>query len=438
MKKSLNEIQNSLSQSELDALRSIYDFRCLTPEQIYTLHYQRIESVNSAIAEKAWKAGIRKLVRNELIRKVEFKGERTALFLTNVGIEMIRHNFSFPTNIYDAKKKVIRRGYYRAFELDMYPKHINHQIHLNQFVIDFQLKQLDYPWKYFDEKYVSLYNHIRPDGLLTILDTDFFLEMDMSTESKNQLYDKWDNYRNFLLSREYAYRERRVVVLFIVDGTERLEERIDLIKFTIYERLLDVLDSEFEIFVGTSEQLLLLMEERLLPLSEGFTPPDLEKTKKLLEEKHELRLVDGENLKSSFNGIKYGTYATKILNDRVSVENGRLQEFLIDDYSFSSPTIVSKIAFHEKNNASFLQQLGRELAYVIICNDEEQAYRDLKLIDMIGLSNVYFTTHDRIEKLSFHEALFQYDEMGNLYTFANSGLTERIFEQTFSEHVVKR
>lgn len=438
MKKSLNEIRNSLSQSELDTLRSIYDFRCLTPEQVYALHYQRIETVNSSIAEKACKSGVRKLVRNELIRKVEFKGEQTALFLTNVGIEMIRHNFGFPTNIYDAKKKVIRRGYYRAFELDMYPKHINHQIHLNQFVIDFQLQKLDYPSKYFDEKYVSLYNHIRPDGLLTILDTDFFLEMDMSTESKNQLYEKWDNYRNFLLSREYAYRERRIVVLFIVDGTERLQERIDLIKFTIYERLLDVLDSEFEIFVGTSEELLELMKVRLLPISEGFVPPGIERTKKILEERHSLRLVDGETLKSSFNGIKYGVYATKIVEDCVSVENGRLQEYLFDDYSFSSPTVVAKIAFHEKNNALFVQRLGRELSYVIVCSDEEQAYRDLKMIDMIGLSNVYFTTHSRLENLPFHEALFQYDETGNLYTFINNGLTERIFEQTFSEQVVKR
>lgn len=438
MKKTLNELRNSLSQSELNTLKSIYDFRCLTAQQIYQMHYGDIATVTESVATGACKSGIRRLKKYDLIKLVEYKGEQIAHFLTPTGIEVVRHNFELPTNIYDAKKKVVKRGYYRASELDMYPKLINHQIHLNQFVIDFQEKGLDYNWKYYDEKYASNYTHIRPDGLLSILDTDFFLEMDMSTESKKQLNEKWENYRNFLLSREYAYREKKIVVLFIVDGTERLQQRIDLVKYTIYERLLDVLDSEFEIYVGTSEQLLSLMGKRLLPISEGKIPNPIKLVKNVLEDKHGFHLIEGEHVKDMFNDVKYGFYASKNDQNNVLVEHNRFQEYLIDDYFSESPTIVSKIAYHDKNNTFFINKLGREMAYIIVAKNEEQAYNDLRMVDLLGLPHIFFTTYQRLKELPFCEAIFQYDLLGNIHHFTDNGLEERVYEACLSDQVVSR
>jgi hypothetical protein len=438
MKKSLNELSGSLSQSELNTLKSIYDYRCLTVQQIYQLHYRELATVEQSIAEGACLSGIKKMLDYQLIKTVEYKGDQVVHFLTVDGIEMVRHSFELPTNIYDSKKKVVRRGYYRASELDIYPKHINHQVHLNQFVIDFQTKELDYNWKYYDEKYVSNYTHIRPDGLLSILDTDFFLEMDMSTESKKQLCEKWENYRNFLLSREYAYREKKIVVLFIVDGTEKLQQRINLVKHTIYERLLDSLDSEFEIYIGTSEQLLSLLEKRLLPISKGIVPNPIKLVKEVFERVHGFKMVEGENFKREFNGVKYGFYASKQVDGRIVYENNRFQEFLVDDYFSESPTIVSKISYHDKNNTFFVQKHGREMAYLIVAKNEEQAYKDLRMIDAIGLPNIFFTTYQRLKERPFHEALFQYDLLGNMNHFTNSGLEERVYEDSFSDQIVKR
>lgn len=438
MKKSLNELRGSLSQSELNTLKSIYDFRCLTAQQIYQLHYQKLAVVQQSVAEGACDSGIKRMLSHELIKTVEFKGNEIAYFLTPVGIEVVRHNFELPTNIYDAKKKVVKRGYYRASELDMYPKHINHQVHLNQFVIDFQTRELDCNWKYFDEKYVSNYTHIRPDGLLSILDTDFFLEMDMATESKKQLCEKWENYRNFLLSREYAYREKKIVVLFIVDGTEMLQKRIDLIKHTIYERLLETMDSEFEIYVGTSDQLLNLLERRLLPISKGITPNPIKLVREVLEKVHGFQVIEGYKVKNEFNGIKYGFYISKYNQEGVLKENNRYQEFLVDDYFSESPTIVSKVSYHDRNNTFFLNKHGREMAYLVIAKNEAQAYKDLRMCDAIGLPNIYFTTYQRLKERPFHEAVFQYDLLGNMHHFTNNGLEERVYEDTFSDQVVKR
>ena len=438
MKKSLNELRGSLSQTELNALKSIYDYRCLTAQQIFQLHYREMATVKQSVAEGACSSGLKKMLKYDLIKKVEFKGNEISYFLTPVGIEVVRHNFELPTNIYDVKKKVVKRGYYRASELDMFPKHINHQIHLNQFVIDFQTKEIDCNWKYFDEKYVSNYTHIRPDGLLSVFDTDFFLEMDMATESKKQLQEKWENYRNFMLSREYAYREKKIVVLFIVAGTERLQERINAIKDTIYKQIIDKLDSEFEIYVGSSEQILSLLEKRLIPISQGITPYPVRRVKEVLENHHGFTLYEGETAKKEFKGIKYGFYAIKHDGATVLHENNRFQEFLVDDFFSESPNVIAKVAYHDQNNTFFKTMHGREMAYLVIAKNEEQPYKDLRMVDALGVPNVFFSTLKRLRELPFHEALFQYDLLGNMHHFTNSGLEERVFEDSFSDQIVRR
>jgi len=429
MKKSLNKIVKSLSQRDLNTLQSIYQYRCLSAEQIHQLHYQDEEtaSFQDTISR------IKEMVSFDLLKEIQYKGTLKSYFLTPSGIEVVRYMFELPANIYDAQRKVVRRGYYRASELEIYPKNINHQIHLNQFVIEFQQQNQDINYKYFDEKYVSSYTNIRPDGMLSILDTDFFLEMDMATESKKQLFEKWENYRNFLNSREYSYREKRIIVLFIVDGTERIQQRIDLVKFTIYERLLDVLDSDFEIYVGTKDELLHILKKRLIPACMG-SDPHAELIKKVLELKHGFHVTNGEQIKNIFHGTKYGFYIRK-LNEagKVVVENNRVQEFLVDDYIFEKATVVSKIAYMSKNNTFFKQQFQREISYLIIAKNEEQLFRDLRMIDLLGLPNIYFSTYQRLKENPFHEALFQIDMLGNLHHFVNNGLDERVFEENLSE-----
>ncbi|MBP1308759.1 hypothetical protein JOD82_001779 [Paenibacillus sp. 1182] len=433
MKKSLNELMRSLSTSNVDTLMSIYSFRCLNDNQIYQIHFQHVTPINEKLSRELAKACIHDLLSFELIKEVKYKGEEHVYFLTPSGIEVIRHFFELPTNIYDAQKKVVKRGYYRASELEIYPKNINHQAHLNQFVIDFQQLKLDVNCKYFDEKHVSQYTSIRPDGMLSLLDTDFFLEMDMATESKKQLFEKWENYRNFLTSREYAYREKRIIVLFIVEGTSKIKERINLIKYTIYERLLDVLDDEFEIFVGTREDLLCLMKERLIPACKE-SDPYTAKIKHVLEEKHGFYANDAEQTRSIFQGTKYALYMRKLnQNNKILIEEGKIQEFVVDDYFFEPTSTVAKIAYMDKSNSFFKSQFNREISYLVIGETEEQIYTDLKMIDLIGLKNIYFSTYQRLKEKPFHEAIFQFDLLGNIHHFVNNGFEERVFEENL-EH----
>lgn len=431
MKNSIKDILNSLSQEDVESLRSIYFFRCLTAQQLYHLHSLH----NKSISEDIVKHNIQALVSFGLIEEVEritkvlFGEPEPVYFLTPLGIEVIRYCFDLPTNIYDSKKQVVKRGYYRASELKLHPKMINHQVHLNQFVIDFAKMNPNLNWKYYDEKYVSQFTNIRPDGMLTFLDTDFFLEMDMGTENKNQLYNKWENYRNFILSREYSYKEKKIIVLFICENTNRLEERINLIKYTIFEQIIDIIDSDLEIYVGTKDQLLSLLQHKIIPTLKNENPIT-PKLRDSFAERYGFQIFDGEALNPIFDNQEFSYYIRKVNDDNhIVIDHQRIQEFLVDDFSYSPLSILKKIAYFDKSNCFFREVYNRDISYIVIGETEEQIYQNLKLVDIMGTSNVFYTTYSRLQKLPLHQALFQFDFLGNIYHFLNNGLEEREFEK---------
>ena len=433
MSNKISKIIKTLSQRDVDALKSIYSHRCLTLNQIYQLHYSKSLRTNEDVSDSYCRKKITELIGLNLIEKVEY-ADIEVYFLTPSGIKVIRYCFDLPTNIYDSKRKVVKRGYYRASELKISGKYINHQVQTNQFLIDFQALKPDFYWKYFDEKYISRFSNIRPDGLLSMFDIDFFIEMDMGTESKKQLLDKWMNYRNFLNSREYQYSEKKIVVLFIIEGTNRKEARIDLVRHTINEGLLDKMDSNFEIYVDTKENILKMLQVRyfsILNNSNEFA----NKSKKLLTDKYDFHITSGETIKNLFNNTEYWAYCRKKNpnGNNIIVENNKVQEYVFDLYQFSPMSVIKKIAYLDSNNTFFKSKFNRELSYVIIGESETQLYHNLKIMDLLVINNVYLTTLDRMEKLPFHKALFQFDFLGNIHSFTDNGLEERCFECNISD-----
>lgn len=423
----LGILLKSLSNRDVNALKSIYDLRCLTVNQVYELHYMKsIRGNGEIVGDSYCKKKINEFVENGILEKVEHLGE-DVLFLTSDGIEVIKYCFDLPANIYDCNKGVIRRGYYRAFELKIAPKYTNHQLSMNQFLIDFMLKEYDVYWKYYDEKYISQFKSIRPDGLLTMLDTDFFLEMDMATESKNQLYEKWENYRRFLDSAEYEFIERKIVVFFIIENTANPQTRIDLVKRTLSERLMDKIDANFEVYINTKENILKIIEDKI----NAIDKKTLSENDKIFNAfaNHGFSVALGEKLREKFNNNEYDFYCRKIdENNHVVVENNKIQEYIVDSYKHSPFSVMKKIAFLNVINVFFNEKLNRKLSYIVIAESEESIFRDLKVIDLIVVDNVYYTTLDRLINRPFHEALFQFDFLGNVHSFKNSGLDDRCFE----------
>lgn len=424
---SLRTILKSLSKRDVNALKSIYDHRCLTTEQIYTFHYMKSTREDGEIVSDVYcKRKINEFVEMKLLEKVQHM-EEDVFFLTTKGVNLMRYCFDLPTNIYNYEKGIVQRGYYRAYELRISPKYINHQLALNQFLIDFQKKEYFMYWKYYDEKYISDFRNIRPDGLLKILDIDFFIEIDMATESKKQLYDKWDNYRRFLDSQEFSSLERKVVVLFVVENTANPQARIDLIKHTLSSRLMDKIDLNFDIFVGTSNQLLDFLDYEI-KVSMGQEKNEKDEILNAFE-KHGFSVTLGEKLKNIFDNIEYDFYCRKLNeNNHIIVENKKNQEYIIDSYKFEPFSVLKKISFLSLSNVYFKEKLKRKLSYIIVVDSEESIYRDLKIVDLLIVDNVYYTTLDRLKNRKFSNALFQFDFLGNVHSFKDNGLNDREFE----------
>lgn len=428
MKVTINKIIQSLSKVDAESLYSIYQHRCLNRQQLKKIHFDTMYPNNEVLSNRNAKKSVKTLLKFEVIKEIPYRPDESVFFLTTTGIEVLRQIYSFPANVYDEQKKTSVRGYFRASELEILPRNINHQVHLNDFVIDFMSNKCDIPIKYADEKFMNTYTSVRPDGLFSFGDVDVFLEMDMATEKKSQLYEKWEQYRNFINSNEYFYRERKIVVLFIVAGTHLLENRIDLVRYTIYETLLDLHDGDFEIVVGTHETLQDYLLKNLIPSfkNEIGYKQDIIQT---LKEKHQYVWSDAIKLNKIFKNAKFDGYVRKLNEDKkIYIENNRIQEFLVDDYYFAPTDVIAKIAYIQKFNLTFKELYNRNFSYLVICEDEQSMLKDLKSLDLTTQPNVFYTTLDRLKTRPFHEALFQFDQFGNVFHFENNGLNKQVFE----------
>lgn len=417
------EVKNLLDKKDLEVLHNIYLLRCLTVSQIYLNYYQEDYTGVQDFRNKK----LHELLETGAIKEILFSADNSAIFLTRLGIDVVVSEFKIPINIVNENGQV-SRGYHRAHELKLQPKNIPHQVHLNQFMIDFktiyQYKNLTIPWEYYDEKYLSQYRKIRPDGMIRMLDVDLFLEMDMSTESKAQLTEKWKNYKWFLNSAEHR-NDQKVIVLFIIENTDLIENRKNLIKLTAGDIVLDDIDDTFEIIVGTKEELLTIVFNQLIP--------DIKKTNyrkanivNLLTSRYGFNVSDASILQKKLGNQDYGFFVRKLdESNNLLVEYNRIQGFLVDYCYRDSLSTIAKISYLDSNLAEFNYYYKWKPSYIIITDDLEHLYQDLKLFKLDRLNNIYYTTISDLQSNIFPHALYQFDYNGELYTFEDSGLIKR-------------
>lgn len=416
------DVQNLLSNQELNVLYQIYLHRCLTLKQIFNNFLkEEMNFGNFLTREKEW-------VSYGIVEEVPFNDENLALFLTKLGIDTIVNTFDLPKNIVTDSNSKIKEGYYRPADLKMLPKAIPHQIHLNQFVLDFR-RLYDYcgytePWEYFDEKHMSMYTRIRPDGLIRFMNTDFFLEEDMNTENKNQLITKWEHYKSFLGSYEYQRSSQKIIVLFILDNTKQIENRRNLVKLTAHDVLFNFINENFDIVVSTREALMKM-------LFHVFLPNIMSKNKRTLELEDILKnkefLIDkGELLKQNLANKSFQYYIRKVdENNNIIMENYRFQEFLIDYYYPDGLFFIDKIMLFNSSMNAFKFKYERIISYIIVCDNITYLNKELKLFNINHHEQIFFTTLERLKKYPLHKALCQFDSLERLFCFTDNSLKIR-------------
>lgn len=423
MNQSIEKKLTNLSEADQQTLIKLYQLRCLSIQQAYRLYYQSTVDFKTFV-----KKNLSELVQLELVKLNHYKENEFGITLENEGVQVVRQLLNLPPNIFTKDKRMVQRGYLRASDLRVLPRFMNHQIHLNEFILQFearfQAKYSQYRYKYFDEKHLTHYLSIRPDGLLHLFDVDLFLEMDMGTETKKALEQKWRHYRQFITNEDFKYQERRMIIFMFCEGTEDVQSRRELILKTSFEILGDYFSNQIDMYIGSTEELTHLLFEKLIPhwLQED---PSLPNWQRLLKAKG-FKLFRATQFNQYFKKGHYQLFAQLPLKNHQG--DHLLQEFFLDDWRAQRLAICTNIAFFYQNLKHLERAYPRPVNYLICTNDETQCQELLTILQLLNEKNVYFTTIERLKKYPLEQAIFCFDFEGNRYHFQSLTFDKKILE----------
>lgn len=424
-------VLQGLTKTDHQVLMAIYKMRCLDEVLIYEYFYKK-----DGQTEEYSLTRIDFFIENCLLDSIEYGGDVPALFLTTEGIQTVKTVFDIPPEKWDPVLQKMRPSMKSASQLRIKPLKIRHQIHLNGFVLHFRdlAEAYGLPYKYMDEISVNGMEILhtttfRPDGLITLSNCDIFLEMDMATERVPQLARKWEHYRSYLNTKEFAYKENPTIVLFITSNTRRTRLRRDTVLSTLNNSFFDQISPKFEFFIGDEETLIALLKDRFIDQYSAFSQK-ISSLQSVLMTYHGFSSSLAYNLVTDLEDTVFDLYIRK-LNERknILVVDGKPQEFLVDYYINEPISVLKKIAFFKAATVGIRAQFGREISYLVVVDDIKSLYRDLSVLDIRSEPNVFFTTEERLRMKLFPEAIFQFDGLGNLFHFSDEVYNKPVFEQ---------
>lgn len=432
MKKSTLDTIEKLKPNDLVALNYLYLYRAMDIEQLMKEIYE--VDTETAGGKRSRTVIIKRLMSTSVVTTSKYLPNREALQITNKGIDIVRYTRDIPNEVFDANTKTIERGYYTAADLNLGSRFINHQVHLNQFMLDFQeyAKKLGIPWHYYDEKFLSQYVGMRPDGMITMLDHDFFIEIDMATESKDQLKEKWEHYRSFMKTDEYKHKSRKIVVLFDVDNLlskNKIANRVNLVKSTLVDGILDEINNDFEIVIKPRAELIKYMFESLVP--------DLlrknEKKNSILNyfEEKKYSLAYGFGLNKTLHGDFYNYYLRNLdKKGKIIINDGVVDEFFADFYLDEEMSVLHRVNWYEKNSYLYKESFGRPIRLIVVTDDLETLFEDFKLVGMriLGQPGIFILDTNRLDTYNpIYMNLLQFGLGGEVFKITTPDLSRREF-----------
>ena len=415
----------NFTKLDIDFLHKVYEMRCLTLHQAYNYFYKDKYSLKELLNNILIPMQFEKI-----IKIIPFMGNYSILLDRN-GHNYLRDNI-LVKEVFDDDRNKIRRGYNNLGENNMETKMMNHQVHLNEFVLETEenIKKINkttafnITYKYKDEKQVSKYFYIRPDGLLSInsknnnfsKDIDFFLEMDMASENAHQLVHKFKRYNEFVKSKEFYSKHEKIIVLFIIANTERLEERKRLIRKTFAENF-NRYNKRFELFIGTKNECLKFLFNNILFNNESI---DIIKSTKAASAIQNYIISENLNLTE----INLPNYLIKFNNEKI---------FFYDSYLDSLGSILSKIMYYYKINNDYKIKYKTDINYLIIVKDPLSVLNDLEALNIVSNKGIYFTTIERLNTMPIYEAIFTFGYDGSISHFTDETFTNLKFEQNLKD-----
>ena len=434
---------NNLKDDDLITLSYLYLYRAMNVEQLMRYVY-KVDTSNPS-GKRSRTMIVKRLMEQGVATKTEYQPGSEALQITNQGIDIVRYTRDIPHEVFDENTKAVKRGYYTASDLNLNNRLINHQVHLNQFMLEFEeeARSRELIWEYSDEKFLSQFVHIRPDGMISMMGYDLFLEMDMATESSKQLIEKWEGYRNFTHTHEFSNKPRKIMTLFICDNIvskNKLKNRIKLVKNTIIDSgLINQMNHDFDIFVGSRKDCLRFIFDTIFlrVIDEDLT---VNTTLKYMNDIG-MTISHGSSLIKLLQGEFYHYYIRELdKNKRVKTDGSIRKEFFVDFYTQPIMSVLHRMDWYKKKMALYKDRLGRNIRLIIVVNDLNEVFPDLHLLGhrVFDQSYIYFLPLNRLDRSQpIHNNLYHIQYTGEVYQLATTDLSRYNYTYTIKDKSIK-
>lgn len=363
---SYQEVLRLLNDKKMTVIRKMYQMRYLSYNQIMQITYEG-QSTNVTQEKKATTRLINELIHYQCIEPIELDNDITAYSLKMRGVDALIDKGYLESEIFDLEKGEVVRGYLRPHELEMSEHMLPHQLHLNQFALDFEgnVKKLNpsLSYEYLDEKdvtktymfksdrvdpkrpYVVDYS-IKPDGLIRLDDMDIIIELDMGTETTKALEKKWSKYHNYFISTRGRERKRPLYVIFVLSETRskskrRFDNRKKIVWNSISNSISQLSEPSFDISVGTHQEMLDYVTQRFIT---GEWEQKRQQFQKELMAKYPMKIFSYDQINQLNKKYEYDYILSLYEADRqkaLQVDN-RFYRFLVrENYHDSFKTMLN-------------------------------------------------------------------------------------------------
>lgn len=359
------------SDKKHNILSKIYNLRALSFNQIKTYIF---ENQSERYCQKI----VNELVKDNLLEKNGHTLDNSYYYLTRKGMTYLKKNSIIMIGgglWYDADN-VKTPAQLKISTLD-------HQLELNSFILEFEKRYANEGIKYYSEFTMNLYfsDIIRPDSIIETDDTIYFLEMDMNTERKTRLMQKWESYRRYLISPLFKDFGKKVKVFFILGSKiQNTATRERNLRQFILDNLEDIINPYFNLYIDTQDGLFDYLEK------EKNTPANIKTSFQWKGFKCEKARFSEESISKYY----YKDYIFKTDKDGSIVkESNSLMEFIVDDYTDKSLLVIKNIKAYPTFNTMFKKLRKREIKYLVIIDDIKEAVQMCELAGTYS-DNIYF------------------------------------------------
>ena len=216
------------------------------------------------------------------------------------------------------------------------------------------------PYTIRTESFRSSLDYFRPDATIEYDNGIFFIEQDMGTETRYMLREKWDRYRVFHRDIAGEPDRKKIVILLVVTCDPSFQEQRRKMLLNTLGMILDLfVDKQFELYIGTKEEMLKTAFMHVLP------------------KWHNLSLNNESIISDSSGVLPVFKKGLTPVYDFVSI-NGNVVT-VEDNYDYAPISVLSKMTFWPQHQRYFEELTGKQFQYSINAElNNERLVKDLE------------------------------------------------------------